>query len=298
MKTFVLAAVAGLLALPMLAWFLRALIIEVQEREVALVTQFGRLVETLTTPGFHVWPSRIFPWVQVIPVSLRRDFRLFRGIHVNDARGTTVIVDLWVEFRIVDAARATFSVADWDRSLQNLVAHSATSILGNRDFNAILCDRDELGKILEAEVADETKRWGLAVEHVFIHKVSLLPDVSRQIFQTIAARLERAKADIEESGHLEVAELEAETDTRVASLVAEAKAQFPLAIGQALTRLRATPAVFEAYEDLHRLSLLRPHRTIAFRGFDEGVRAIDAAMISVQPLPSGTDEHRMQRRGG
>jgi regulator of protease activity HflC (stomatin/prohibitin superfamily) len=297
MKYFILGAAIGLALLPALAWLFRALVVQVQENEAVLVTRFGQLVATLDKPGMHVWPSKLFPWVKAIPVSMRRDFRLFRGVHVNDARGTTVIVDLWVEFRVVDAGRATFSVSDWDRSLQNLVAHSATSILGNRDFNEILCDRDELGTRLQSDIATETERWGLAIDQVFISKVNLLPEVSRQIFQTIAARLERAKADVEESGRLSVAELDAQTDAQVAALVAEAKAQYPLAIGRALSRLRANPNVFAAYEELHRLSLLRPHRTVAFRGFDQGLRAIDAAMLAVPQGDAASPDRRIDRGG-
>ncbi|NUM48257.1 MAG: ATP-binding cassette domain-containing protein, partial [Anaerolineales bacterium] len=183
---FVLGAAIGLLLLPVLARLFKSLIVQVQEREAVLVTRFGKHELTLDRPGMHFLPAIALPWVQAIPVSLRRDFRLFRGVHVNDARGTTVIVDLWVEFRIVDAARATFSVSDWDRSLQNLVAHSATSILGNREFNEILCDRNDLGRLLQVDIAEETERWGLAVDQVYIHKINLLPDVSRQIFETIA----------------------------------------------------------------------------------------------------------------
>ncbi len=297
MKYWVLGAVIGLLAIPLLAWLFRAMIVQVRETETVLVTRFGELAATLVTPGLHFWPSRLLPWVATIPVSLRRDFRLFRGVHVNDARGTTVIIDLWVEFRIVDAARATFSVSDWDRSLQNLVAHSATSILGNRDFNEILCDRTDVGRLLQLDIAEETERWGLSVEQVYIHKVNLLPEVSHQIFQTIAARLERAKADIEESGRLAVAELDADTDARIAGLVAAAKTQYPLAIGRALARLRRRPSVFRAYEELHRLSLLRPHRTVAFRGFDGDLRAIDAAMLPIPQLEGPEGERRLGPNG-
>ncbi len=295
MKYFVLGAAIGAILLPLIAWVVRSLIIQVQENEAVLVTRFGKLDTTLTRPGLHFWPSRALPWVEAIAVSLRRDFRLFRTIHVNDARGTTVIIDLWIEFRVVDPARATFSVSDWDRSLQNIVAHSATSILGNRQFNEILCDRNELGQLLEHDIEQETERWGLAVDQVFISKVSLLPEVSRQIFETIAARLERAKADIEETGRLAVAELDAKTEAKVATLIAEAKAQYPLAIGRALSRLQQKPAVYHAYEELHRLALLRPHRTVVFRGFDENVRAIDAAMIHATPGDSSAEERKTER---
>jgi hypothetical protein len=39
--------------------------------------------------------------------------------------------------------------------------------------------------------------------------------------------------------------------------------------------------VLAAYQELYALSLLRPHRTVAFRGFEgEAMRAVDAAMLS------------------
>ena len=274
----------GVGLLPVLALLFRWTCVEVDDGEAVVITRFGKLVATLKKPGYHPLFERVFPWVRVHQVSLRRDFRHFQNMHVNDSRGTTVIVDLWLEFRVEDPVRALFHVADWNASLHNLVSHAATSILGNREFKEILCDRTELGTILQHDVGIETQRWGVKVELVFIRNVSLLPDVSRQIFETIAARLERAKADVDEMGRLNVAELEAKTSVEVAALVAEAKGQYPLAVGRAFEELEQRPEVFEAYNALYDLSLVRPHRTIAFRGFDAGeLRAADGAMMTLPP---------------
>ena len=280
----VIGALAGIAIVPLLISAARAMTVEVDDEEAVLRTSFGRLVQTMRAPGLHWLPARLLPWVALRTVSLRRDFRLFDDVHVNDARGTTLMVDLWLEFRIEDPAKALFGVADWDRALQNLVAHAATSILGNREFSEILSDRTELGERLQQDISDETARWGLKIERVFIRNVKLLLEVSRQIFGTIAARLERAKAALDENGRLAAAQLEADTGVRVAALVAEAKAQYPLAVGRALAALRDQPEVLAAYQELYALSLIRPHRTVAFRGFEgEAMRAVDAAMLS----PSG-----------
>ncbi len=273
----------GVASIPLLVSMFRILTVEVEDNEALLVTRFGKLARTLDRPGLHFLPSRIWPWVSLRRVSLRRDFRDFKGVHLNDARGTTVRVDLWLEFRIKDPARAVFQVADWDRSLQNLVTHAATSILGNREFRQILCDRTELSELLRRDILEETQRWGIEVELLLIRNVSLLPEVSRQIFESIAARLERLKVDVEENGRLAVAQLDADTSVRIAALVAEAKAQYPLAIGNALAELSKAPAVLEAYRELYALSLVRPHRTIAFSGFErDELRAADAAMLTPQ----------------
>lgn len=285
----------GVAIVPLMALLFRATTVSVEDEEAILVTSFGKLVHTYRTPGLQFLPTKLMPWVRLMRVSLRRDYRHFKNVHVNDARGTTVIVDLWVEFRVADPAKAIFSVTDWDHALQNLVSHAATSILGSREFHEILCDRTELGELLAADVAAETDAWGLEIEFVFIRNVSLLPEVSRQMFETIAARLERAKADVEENGRLDVAQLEADTAMRVAELVAMAKGQYPAAVGRALADVKAKPNVFDAYNELYELSHVRPHRTVAFRGFGDGeIRATDAAMVQ---LDVGSARERLAFRG-
>ena len=279
--------VIALLSLPLLTFLLRTLTLQVEDEEAVLVTSFGKLVKTFREPGLQIYPGKMLPWIGHTRVSLRRDFRHFKNVHVNDARGTTVIVDLWLEFRVTDPARAIFSVADWNRSLTNLVAHAATSILGSREFRQILNDRTELGTLLQNDISIETKRWGIEIENVFIRNVSLLPEVSRQMFETIAARLERAKAHVDEVGRLQVAQLEADTAMRIADLIAEAKGQYPAAIGRALSDVKKKPGVFKAYNELYGLSLVRPHRTVTFRGFTDGeLSATDAAMVV--PYEAGT----------
>lgn len=291
---FVIGFALGLISIPAL-WALAGLLrVEVEDGEAILVTRFGKLQATLQKPGWHWLPDRVLPWVHCRRVSLRRDFRTIPGVVINDSRGTTVIVDVWLELQVKDPAKAAFAVDDWDRALRNLVSHAVTSILGNRKFEEILCDRSELGRLLQRDIEAETQRWGIHIDPVFVQRVSLLPSVTQQILDTISARLERAKADIEEDGRQRVALHEAETSAKTATLMARAKGQYPAAVGRALERLRSRPEVLAAYEELYELNQLRPHRLMTFRGFKEGeIRAVDAAMLApagdttVVPLPTG-----------
>jgi regulator of protease activity HflC (stomatin/prohibitin superfamily) len=264
----------------------RAVTVEVEDFETVMVTSFGRLSATLHRPGLHVVAGRWLPWVRLHRVSRQRDFRTVEGIHINDQRGTSVGVDLWLELRVTDPQKALFSVADWDRSLRNVVTHAAISILGGRGFTEILRDRTELGELLRQEVRAETARWGVEIEMLFIRNVRLRPDVARQLFESVAARLERAKADTQEEGRLRVALLEAQTSAQVATLVAEAKGQYPAAIGRAMDAYKRVPEVLEAYQALHALAQLRPHRTVAFQGFGEQeLRPVDAAFLQGPATP-------------
>lgn len=275
-----LGAFAGAVSLTLVALVFRSTTVSVEDEHVALVTSFGKLVAKFDKPGLRVVPTRWLPWVKVHHISLARDFRIIHDLHINDARGTTVAVDLWTEVRIIDPEKSLFAVEDSEQATQNLVVHAAMSILGSRDFQQILDDQSDLGKQLQQEVSAETERWGVRVEQVYVRNVSLLPEVSRQVFGTVAARLERARAVLVEKGRLDAAQLEADTAKQVATLVAQAKSQYPLAVGRALERLKKSGRVFAAYNELYELSQLRGARTVAFRGFDgKDLRALDAAML-------------------
>ncbi|MFO0655046.1 MAG: SPFH domain-containing protein [Polyangia bacterium] len=261
-------------------WALRSFSVSVEDGEVVLCERFGRHVATLREPGLHLIWDKLFPWVSVRRISLRRDFLKLSDVHVADREGTTVIVDVWIDYRVTDPLKAEYAVANLEESLRSLVMHAALSLLGRRTFYEILCDRCELAEQLRKDIRPDTERWGVGIELVFLQKVSLLPEVATQILSTIAARLGRARAELIEEGRLVVATLEAKTSVDVAALTAEAKGQYPLAIGRAMAQMGKDSEVLWAYNELYRLSLLRPHRATAFLGFEEEeLRATDALMI-------------------
>lgn len=285
-KVFVSGILLGLAILPFLALLVRAFRVEVEDGEAMLVTRFGKLSSKLDRPGWHWLLDRAMPWTKTYRVLLRSDYCDFPNIVINDARGTTVVVDVWLEFRVVDAVKATFEIADWRDSLKNLVSHAVITILGNRDFKEILADRTDLGERLKQDIGAETARWGIKIELAFIKNISLLPEVSQQLFHAVASRLERAKADIEEKGRQQVGLLQAQTSAQIATLVADAKGQYPAAVGRAYAELKKKQKVFEAYRELYELSMLRPQQTIAFKDFEDGdMRPIEAAML---PTPTST----------
>jgi regulator of protease activity HflC (stomatin/prohibitin superfamily) len=276
-----LGAASALGALALVYVFFRLFTVAVENETSVMVMRFGSLVRTIREPGLHFIPEHVFPWVRIIHASLQRDFRDYRNIYINDRRGTTLIVDLWIEFRVLDPERSLFQVDNWEKALEGLLTHAATSVLGTHEFAEILRDRNEIGDLLRADVSTEATRWGLEIDQVMIRQVSLLPEVSRRMFEAVSARLKIAKADVEEKGRLRVAMMEAKTSAKVAGLMAEAKGQYSAAIGRAYEQLKTKPAVFAAYKELYRLSLVRAERMVTFDGFsDEDIRAADAMMMN------------------
>ncbi len=286
---FLVAFIVGLLLLPAVFVLFRGLTIQVEDEESIVVTKFGRLSKVLSQPGLHWCWDKLFPWTTIQALSLKRDFMNCEKINVNDCRGTTVVIDLWIEFRVVNPERALFSVSDWELGLKSIVTSAATSILGTFDFSRILTDRNELGAIIREQIKNETIRWGIEVDLLFISRLSLLSNVSQQLFDTVAARIERAKADIDETGRLNAQLLEAETSAAVASLVAEAKSQYGIAVSRAYASLKLNPEIFTAYKELFELSQVRAQRAVVFEGFGAGeISALDAVMaVHHEPTDGG-----------
>jgi regulator of protease activity HflC (stomatin/prohibitin superfamily) len=275
----VLSFLGAFFLIPLGVFLFKQLSIQVEDGTATIITAFGRWQRTITRPGLHFFPQKAWPWVKARSLSLKRDFRHYEEIHVNDRSGTTVVIDLWIELSITKPENALFRVENFEAALQSLLTNSTASILGNFEFQQILSNRSELGRILKDDIREETSRWGLEIELVFISKLSLLPDVAQQLFDTVAARLDKARADIEESGRLEAAQLEAETSAKIAALVAQAQGQYALAVGSAYHKLSKNQELLGAYRELYELSLMKPQRTVAFRGFaDQEMQALDAAM--------------------
>lgn len=271
----------GFFGIPCLTLLLRFLHVEVEDGETVLVTRHGRHTGTLSQPGWYWLFDRLMPWVKIHRVSLRRDYREIPNVFIHDTKGTGIVLDVFVELRVVDPVKATFSVSDWPHLLDNLVAHAMIAALGNRSFEEILRFRAELSKLIEDEIRHETARWGIQIDLVMVRSVSVSPAIAGQLVGSVAAKLERAKAHIEEDGRQTVALLEANTSATIATLIAEARGEYPLAVGRAYEGLGKRPEVFQAYQTLYELSLLQPHRTVAFQGFAAGeVRAMDAAMAA------------------
>ena len=274
---------AGFSIIPLGKFIFRALTVSVEDECSVVVTYFGKIVRIISDPGLNFLPAKILPWSKVREVSRQLDFRRYESIQINDSRGTTLLIDLWIELKILAPEKALFAVADWEKSLQSLLVSAAIANLGFQEFGAILLRRNELGESIRRDLTTEASRWGISLERVFISNLGLLPDVAQQLFDTVAAGLERTKANIEESGRLKAVMLEAATSAEVSALVTEAKGQYSLAVGRAYHKLAPNPQLLDAYNELYELSLLKPHRTVSFHGFKSGeIAAVDAAMIGAE----------------
>jgi regulator of protease activity HflC (stomatin/prohibitin superfamily) len=241
----------------------------------------------LTEPGLHwVW-DKAAPWTQLVRVSKRLDYELLDDLEIHDAAGTSVRVDVFVEYHIVDPVKASFNVEDLPQSLANVVSHGVIAALGGRQLSDIIRDAGHLSREVQKETKDEADTWGVVIDKILLRNVRPSSMAMEQILTEIAARLEKAKARIEEEGRQEVALIEARTTEVVAERSANAKGRYLQEIGKVYEDLRQHPEVYAAYRQLHELVLLRPAHTVAFRGFNaDSIRPTEAVFFEPQTPPS------------
>lgn len=257
---------------------------QVGEQTEAFVLKFGKVTRVLTEPGLYWLPDKLWPWVQVISVSKQTDGRLFKDIQLSDRFGTTIVVDLWVEFRISDTHRALFSVENWDEVLESVVLHSATAILSTFDIEQILKNRLELAEKIRSNISVESDRWGLSLRSVMVQNVGLLPDTSKRMFQSVAAKIERTTALVQEEGRLRVAELEAATTRKIAELNGISRSQTLIELGKFYRSLdRETLKKFQEYWEIQNTD---PKKLVTFTGFDGHPLEMAEAVKSVEAVTS------------
>ena len=267
----ILIGAAAVPAIVFIAVFLfKKLAVMTPEGHETLKLNFGKLEHRYTDAGLVGSTNRVVPWNQYITCSKQWDERVYKGIETNDNQGTIVQVDLRVTFRIADADKALFAVDDWESALESTTLHEAAAKLAGKDRLLFLRSAPELADILTTSVKAAMTAYGIEVFDVRINNVEFRPEVTRQMFEAVAAKLEVAKAEYEERGRTDAALLLARTEQRVAELEARAKTQNLTAVGRAYEELRKRPEVFNAYTQLYRLSQLDPSRVVSFDGFDDG----------------------------
>lgn len=272
-----------------LYFFCRRAAVVVYPMQRVLLTQFGACTEELKEPGLYFRPSLWIPGYSRIDVSAQLDFERVQDLHVTDRDGTTLRVDLWIEFQITDARQSVYAVESWRDALRNLLLHSLMASAGSRHFDQISSDRAGLAQEILAEARQQAAAWGLRVSQLWIQDIRLLPEIAKRFSDRVAAQLEMEKARLEEEGRTRVHLLQAATEKQIAELHAEARAMHPRAVGNAYRQLGKNPKALEAFETLYRLSMLPAGKVVSFLGFGDGaVRPLDALMIPDDVVPQNS----------
>lgn len=240
--------------------FLSAIFI-VDEREKALVLQFGRVVSVQEEPGLNFK----IPLIQEV---VRYDDRILSidvdPLEVTPLDDRRLVVDAFARYRISDVnqfreAVGTGGEAAAERRLDGILRAELRNVLGNVTSNDILStDRAALMLRIRNGAIDEARALGIEVVDVRLKRTDLPAENLDATFERMRAEREREATDERARGNEAAQRVRAQADRTVVELTSDAARQAEIIRGEADARRNnifasafgRDPEFFEFYRSL------------------------------------------------
>ena len=158
---------------------------------VALVFRDGRHLASVG-PGLHAfWSGEGEVRVQV--VDLREQVLDVAGQEIMTADKVTLRLNAVVTFRVADALAAATEVEDFRQSLYREAQLALRGVIGTRELDTLLSDKDAVGRELDGLVRERGADFGVAVTGVGIRDL-ILPGDMREILNRVTEARKAAEA--------------------------------------------------------------------------------------------------------
>ncbi|WP_027259606.1 protease modulator HflC [Leisingera aquimarina] len=234
----------------------------VDEREKALVLQFGRVVSVKEDPGLAFKIPLIQEVVRYDDRILSRDIDPLEITPSDDRR---LVVDAFARYRIVDVNRfrqavGAGGIATAENRLDSILRAQTREILGSVSSNDILSsDRAALMlRIRNGAIAD-ARALGIAIIDVRLKRTDLPSENLDATFERMRAERVREATDERARGNEAAQRIRAQADRTVVELVSEAQREAEIIRGESDAERNAIfaqaygadPEFFEFYRSLN-----------------------------------------------
>jgi membrane protease subunit HflC len=195
----------------------------IDEREQAIITQFGAYIRTLTEPGLYVKT----PFVQTVH---RFDKRVL-AVDSPPAEYLTLdrkrlVVDFVARWRITEPLAFFTSVATEDGAkarIEDIVVSGLRQAIASQDFAPVTSEQREPTMEAVANAARaRTQAFGIDLVDVRVKRADLPREVQQSVFARMVAERERISKRYRSEGEEEAAKLRAETDKQREIILAQA----------------------------------------------------------------------------
>lgn len=206
----------------------------VNEREQALVVEFGKIQRPVQEAGLHfkipVMQQVIFLEKRVLSLDVRPQ-------EVLAADQRRILVDSFARFRIVDPV-LRYQAAANDRIaadlLEKIMESTVRQVLAKEPMqNIVSGERAQLMQQISDITNEQAKSIGLEVIDVRLKRVDLPIQNSKAIFQRMETERQQEAAEKRAEGNRDAIKIKADADRQVAVLVAEAEKQAQIIRGEA-----------------------------------------------------------------
>ena len=234
--TFILPIIVVLIAVALSSLFI------VDEREKALVLQFGRVVDVKEEPGLAFKIPVIQEVVRYDDRILSRDIDPLEITPLDDRR---LVVDAFARYRIVDIeqfrqAVGVGGIATAENRLDSILRAELREVLGSVSSNDILSsDRAALMLRIRNAAIASARSLGVEVIDVRLKRTDLPTENLDATFQRMRAEREREATDERARGNEAAQRVRAQADRTVVELVSDAERQAEIVRGEADARRNA-----------------------------------------------------------
>ncbi|RPJ11069.1 MAG: protease modulator HflC [Deltaproteobacteria bacterium] len=233
----------------------------IDEKEQAIITQFGKYIRTIQEPGLHFK----IPIIQTLHLFEKRvlttDAVAVEYITVDKKR---VVVDHVSRWKIEDPLEFYRSVRTEVGALARLedilVARLRQEIATHTFIGFIREEREKIVETVAKDAHEQAKRFGIKIIDVRIKRADLPKDVQASVFARMQAERHRIAKRYRAEGEERSREIKAETDKEKEIILAKAYQQQMKLFGEG--DARATEVFASAYEqDAEFYSFLRRLQT-------------------------------------
>ena len=233
----------------------------IDEKEQAIITQFGKYVRTIKEPGLHFK----IPFIQTLNLFDKRvlttDAVAVEYITLDKKR---VVVDHVSRWKIEDPLEFYRSVRTETGALARLedilVARLRQEIAQHAFIGFIREEREKIVETVAKDAHEQAKRFGIKIIDVRIKRADLPKEVQASVYARMQAERHRIAKRYRAEGEQKSREIKAETDKEKEIILAKAYSQQMKLFGEGDGR--ATEIYISSYEqDVEFYSFLRRLQT-------------------------------------
>ena len=210
------------------AFLLGGSVYSLDAREVAVVTFFGKPVETVTEPGLKVrlpWPVH-----QVVRFDRRAQLLSVEAAEVLTRDKKNLVIEAFLLWRVSDPERFLEAVGTTEAArtqLSDVVVSRIAAALGNRDFGELMTTDGQPVSMLPDDllsgVAEVVQtRLGIDVLDIRLRHVGLPLQNEQSIYERMRAERSRIANAYRSEGEQKASTIRAEADRQAAEILAAA----------------------------------------------------------------------------